>query len=61
MKTLDARYVRHCSGERQTFGVAVGGVSGLFSGACRCLVETRVIGRFPKNGKPWNRAKNDHM
>lgn len=39
MKTLDARYVRHCSGERQTFGVAVGGVSGLFSGACRGLVE----------------------
>ncbi len=23
--------------------------------------KTRVIGRFPKNGKPWNKAKNDHM
>ena len=23
--------------------------------------KTRLIGRFPKNGKPWNKAKNDHM
>lgn len=23
--------------------------------------KTRVIGRFPKNGKPWKKAKNDHM
>ena len=22
---------------------------------------TRVIGRFHKNRKPWNKAKNDHM
>lgn len=22
--------------------------------------ETRVIGRFPEIGKPWNRAENDH-
>lgn len=22
--------------------------------------ETRVIGRFPKIGKPWNKAKDDH-
>ena len=25
------------------------------------LRKTRLIGRFPKIGKPWNRAKNDHM
>lgn len=23
--------------------------------------KTRLIGRFPKNGEPWNKAKNDHM
>ena len=23
--------------------------------------KTRVTGRFPKNGKPWKKAKNDHM
>ncbi len=22
--------------------------------------KTSVTGRFPKNGKPWNKAKNDH-
>lgn len=22
--------------------------------------KTRLIGRFRKNGKPWNKAKNDH-
>lgn len=23
--------------------------------------KTRLIGGFPKIGKPWNKAKNDHM
>lgn len=23
--------------------------------------RTRLIGRFPEIGKPWNRAKNDHV
>ena len=23
--------------------------------------KMRLIGRFPKMGKPWNKAKNDHM
>ena len=25
------------------------------------LWETRLIGRFPEIGKPWNRAENDHV
>ena len=25
------------------------------------LWKTRLIGRFPEIGKPWNRAENDHM
>ena len=25
------------------------------------LWKTRLIGRFPEIGKPWNRAENDHV
>lgn len=25
------------------------------------LWETRLIGRFPEIGKPWNRTENDHV
>ena len=57
MKTLDARYVRHCSGERQTFGVAVGGVSGLFSGACRCLVGNEGNRQVSQNRKNLEQSR----
>lgn len=45
-------HVRHCSGERQTFGVAVGGVPGLFSGACRCLMENERNRQTSQGQKP---------
>lgn len=42
VKMHDVHHIRYRSGSRQTSGVAVDGVPGLFSGACRCLVENEA-------------------
>lgn len=51
VKMYDVRHIRHRSGNRQTSGVAVDGVPGLFSGTCRRLVKNEHNQQVPQGQK----------